>query len=224
VTTGSAQSGSVRVNIGRASVVAVVVGVLLLAGLTAAGAYAAVDAAETGVRVIGWVFAGLFGAVLLFFLAAVPKLLRPRGLEFDPGGVRFWYGDERVALAWPEVAAIGIGYEQPPDVPNLPLSVQDAIKDYVADKVKDAVKLDGKRSVAVEIFPADPAAVGRYPILARYKREQPPPYAGLPPVRWRVPLPPVVGVARGIERGVRTFQGQRWLGWFARPWTGGLVR
>jgi hypothetical protein len=107
-------------------------------------------------------------------------------------------------------------------VPSLPLSVQDALKDYVADKIKDAVKLDNKRRVALEIFPVDPAAVERHTLLTRYRREQQPPATGLPGVRWRLVLPPVMGVARGVERGVRTFQAQRWLGWFARPWTGGL--
>jgi hypothetical protein len=215
---------SVRVDIGRASIVAVIVAVLLLGGLGVAGVYAAIDTTDAAVRVIGAVIGGLFLLLLLGFLLAIPRLVRRRGLEFDPSGVHFWYGDERVSLAWPEIAAIGIGYEQPPNVPSLPLTVQDAIKDYVADKLKDAVKLDGKRSIAAEIFPVDPSTMDRYPILARYRREQPPPAAGLPPVRWRLPLPPVVGVARGIERGVRTFQGPRWLGWFARPWSGGLVR
>jgi hypothetical protein len=224
VTTGSGSTGSIKVDIGRASAVAVVMAVLVFAALGAGGVYAALDSAETGVRVIGYVIAGLSGLMLLAFVTAIPRLLKRRGLEFDGQGVHFWYGQERLVLPWPEVAAVGIGYEQPPGTPSLPLSVQDAIKDYVADKVKDAVKLDGKRSIAVEIFPADPAAAARHPILARYRREQPAPAAGLPGVRWRLPLPPVVGVARGVERGVRTFQEQRWLGWFARPWTGGLVR
>jgi hypothetical protein len=212
------------VNIGRASAIAVVMALVLFSAMGAGGVYAALDSTETAVRVIGYTIAAVCALLLLLFLIAMPRLLKRRGLEFDADGVRFWYGDESVALPWPEVAAVGIGYEQPPHVPNLPLSVQDAIKDYVADKVKDAVKLDGKRSIAVEIFPVDPAATQRHRILAGYRREQAPPVAGLPPARWRLPLPPVVGVARGVERGVRTFQGQRWLGWFARPWTGGLVR
>jgi hypothetical protein len=183
--TGSGPAESIKVDIGRASAVAVVMAVLVFAALGAGGLYAALDSAETGVRVIGYVIAGLSGLLLLAFVTAI---------------------------------------EQPPDLPSLPLSVQGAIRDYVGDKIKSAVKLDGKRSIAVEIFPVDPAAAARHAILTRYRREQPAPAAGLPPVRWRLPLPPVVGVARGVERGVRTFQEQRWLGWFARPWTGGLVR
>ena len=190
--------------------------------LTGGAVYTAVTTTDTAVRVIGSVIGAMFGLILVAFVVATPRLLRRRGLEFDGQGLHFWYGDGRALLTWPEVAAVGIGYEQPPDTPGLPLSVQDAIKDYVADRVKDAVKLDGKRSIAVEIFPADPAAVQRHAILARYRREQAPPYQGLPVVRWRLPLPPVVGVARGVERGVRTFQAQRWLGWFARPWSGGM--
>jgi hypothetical protein len=221
MTAGQAQS--IKVDIGRASAVAVVMAVLVFAALGAGGVYAAVDSQETGVRVIGYVIAGLCGLLLLAFVTAIPRLLKRRGLEFDGHGVHFWYGQERVLLPWSEVAAVGIGYEQPPDLPTLPLSVQGAVQDYLGGKIKEAVKLDGKRSVAVEIFPVDPAATTRHPILAGYRREQPAPAAGLPAQRWRLPLPPVVGVARGVERGVRTFQEQRWLGWFARPWTGGLT-
>lgn len=224
MTTGSTQAPTVRVDIGRASAIAVVMAVVVFAALGAGGLYAALDTTETGVRVIGYVIAALAGLLLLAFVTAIPRLLKKRGLEFDGRGVHFWYGGDRVLLPWSEVAAVGIGYEQPPGVPTLPLSVQAAIQDYVVDKVKDAIKLDGKRSIAVEIFPADPAALARHQILARYRREQAPPVAGLPATRWRLPLPPVVGVARGVERGVRTFSGQRWLGWFARPWSGGLVR
>jgi hypothetical protein len=212
----------VRVDLGRASAVAILLTVVIFGALTAAGVYAAVDATETAVTVIGYTIAGLCGLVLLLLLVALPKLLRRRGLEFDDRGLHYWQGDERMLLPWAEIAAVGVGYEQPPEVPSLPLSVQDAIKDAVADKIKDAVKLDDKRRVALEIFPADPAAADRQPLLTPFRKEQAPPAPGLPPVRWRLVLPPVLGVARAAERGVRTSAPQRWLGWFARPWTGGL--
>jgi hypothetical protein len=215
---------SVTVDIGRASILAIVMAVVVLGGLAAAGLYAALDTRDSTERAIGFGVAILFASPVVLMLAVLPKLRRPRGLAFDRDGVHYWQGSTSLLLAWHEVAAIGIGYEQPPELPSLSLSLEDAVKGYVADKLKDALKIDGKRRVAVEIFPADPQAVQRYPILARYRREQQPPAAGLSPVRWRLPLPPVLGVARGVERGMRSFQQQRWLGWFARPWSGGLIR
>lgn len=62
----------------------------------------------------------------------------------------------------------------------------------------------------------------RHPEFARYRREYPPPRADLLPVRWRIPLPPFVGAAKTVETGARTFAGYRFLGWFRRPWSGGL--
>jgi hypothetical protein len=215
---------SVKVDIGRASIIAIVMAVVVLGGLAAAGVYAALDTQDSKERVIGFGVAVLFATPLVLMLVVLPKLLQPRGLVFDADGVRYWRGSTWLLLAWHEVAAVGIGYEQPPDLPSLNLSLEDAVKGYVTDKLKDAMKIDGKRRIAVEIFPADPQAVQRHPILARYRREQQPPVAGLPSVRWRLPLPPVLGVARSVERGMQTFQQQRWLGWFARTWSGGLIR
>ena len=212
------------VDIGRASVVAIVMAAVLLGGLAAGGVYAALDTQDMKVRVIGFSVAVLFATPLGVMLVVLPKLFQPRGLVFDSDGVRYWRGNTWLLLAWHEVAAVGIGYEQPPELPSLSLSLEDAVKGYVTDKLKDALKIDGKRRIAVEIFPTDPHAVQRHPILARYRREQQPPVAGLSPVRWRLPLPPVLGVARSVERGMRTFQQHRWLGWFARPWSGGLIR
>jgi hypothetical protein len=114
-----------------------------------------------------------------------------------------------VLLGWDEVAGVGIGYEQPPEIPTLRPGK------YLADKL-----LDQRRHIAAEVFPRDPQVVGRHPILLPYRREQDPPSAGLPAVRWRFPLPPMARLTAHVERGVETFQRERWLGWFARPWRG----
>jgi hypothetical protein len=107
---------------------------------------------------------------------------------------------------------VGIGYEQPPSLPAL------TVEDYLKEKIADAVKLDGKRRFAVEIFPAHPGVVDRYPMMQKYRREQPAPFAGLPAVRWRLVIPPMAGAAHDIGAGVQAFQPKLWLGWFARPW------
>ena len=59
-------------------------------------------------------------------------------------------------------------------------------------------------------------------------------YAGVaedPLLRPLYPEPDLVGAEERLRMflvqywgGPRTYQEQRWLGWFARPWTGGLVR
>ena len=220
--------GAVKVDLGRAGIVAAVLGVVLIGGLAglsdflAVSAYATLDSTPVTVTVIVSCLALLFTVPFVLILVALPAILRPRGFIFDARGVHHWQGKSWMLLPWEEVAATGIGYTQPPNVPGLSLSIQDAIIGYTEDKIKDALKLDGKRSIAFEIFPVRPEIMERYPLLAGYRREMPPPFAGLSAVRWRVPLPPVIGVARRISHGAQTFQPQRWLGWFARPWRGGL--
>jgi hypothetical protein len=214
--------GAVTVDIGRASIVSVGVGTVLLALLTAACVYAVIDADETAVAVVGSVFAVLFGLLLLFLLVSLPKVLQPRGLVFDGAGLRTWHGSAWDLVTWAEIAAVGIGYEQPPDVPKLPTSLLDAAGGVIEDKLKQALKFDDKRKVALEIFPVDPRAFQQHPSLVRYRKTGPVPHPALPPERWRVGLPPALGVAKATEHGARTFAAPRWLGWFARPWTGGL--
>jgi hypothetical protein len=223
--------GAVTVDIGRASTVSVGVGAVLLALLTAASVYAVIDADETAVAVVGSVFAVLFGLMFLFLLVSLPKVLQPRGLVFDGAGLHTWHGSAWDLVTWAEIAALGIGYEQPPDVPKLPTSLLDAAGGVVEDKLKQALKFDDKRKVALEIFPVDARCFERHPSLVRYRKSGPVPTLAQPdtvalpallPERWRVGLPPALGVAKATEHGARTFATPRWLGWFARPWTGGL--
>jgi hypothetical protein len=52
----------------------------------------------------------------LLLLVRLPSVLKPSGLAFDPAGIHYWRGTDRVLLVWAELAAVGIGYEEPPDV------------------------------------------------------------------------------------------------------------
>jgi hypothetical protein len=208
----------VKVDLKRASVITILIGAVLFALLAAGGVYAALDAPDRATRIVGFCVAGLFTLPLVMMAFALKRLLQPRGLHFDERGIHYWQGESSLLLPWDEVAAVGIGYEQPPNLPSIPSSIEDAVAGFVKEKIKEAVKLDDKRRFAVEIFPVDAAFADRYPLIARYRREQQPPAAGLPALRWRLLIPPLAGAARDIGRGVQTYRPQLWIGWFARPW------
>ncbi len=213
---------AVKVNFGRASAFAAILTLVLLGLFVTGFVYAAVQATDTATAAIGSVFAALFSIPLLMVSVGLRSFFQPRGLAFDTQGVHYWHGNTWGLLPWQEIAAVGIGYEQPPKTPSVPTSVEGAVSDFVADKVKDAIKLDDKRKVALEIYPTNPQSGKHHPGLIRYWREYPAPIPGLAPARWRLPLPPVVVVAHGVSKGVKTFQPHLWIGWFTRPWTGGL--
>lgn len=200
-----------RIDIRRGSIVAFLVGTPLLIALTAALVYSVIDANDRPTALIGTVFTVLSGGLLLFVLLAIPKALVPRGLVFDERGVRYWRGASWAFLPWESLTAIGIGYEQPPDLPTLSLA------DYVREKMVNAT-IDPKRRIALEIFPVDPRFLEQQKLLLHFRKEGPPPAPGLSAARWRVPLPPFSGLAMKVGQAVQTFQPGRWIGWFARPW------
>ena len=202
--------GRVKVDLGRGSAVALVTLLPVWILLCAAAVYAVVDAEETMVAIIGGFFALFFSIPLVLVLFHLKKLLAPRGLLFDARGVHYWQGETWALLQWDAVAAVGIGYDQPPDLPAL------TPQDYLKDKIIDAL-IDRRRRIAIEIFPADLRAVELQPLLARYRRDGPAPTQGLPRTRWRVPLPPMGSLAASVANGVQGFRPERWLGWFERP-------
>jgi hypothetical protein len=201
----------VKVDLKRASVITILIGSALCLVLSAAGVYAALDTDDKATRIVGFVIAGMFALPLLMIVFSLPRLLQPRGLDFDERGIHYWQGDSRLLLPWPELAAVGIGYEQPPSLPSI------TVEDYLKGKLEDALKLDGKRRFAVEIFP-HPGVAERYPLMSKFRREQAPPHQDLPAIRWRILVPPMAGAVRAIGNGVQTYQPRAWLGWFARPW------
>jgi hypothetical protein len=204
--TGRVGGMPVKVDIGRSSIFAIVLGILVFGLLSAGGVYAALDTTETAVTVIGLFFAVFFGLFVVICLLALPKAIQPRGFVFDGDGIQFWHGQTWTRMPWSDVASAGIGYDQPREAPSLPLSIEDAVKDFVVDKAKEALHMDGKRRFGLEIVPVDAEAVRRYPALAQYHKEQ----------RWRFPIPPVLGTVAAVERGVKAHREQVWLGWYRR--------
>jgi hypothetical protein len=206
------EANAIEVDLARGSGKALLVLLPLLLGLCSASVYAAVDAHDRSVLIVGCCFAAFFGVLLCGVVKAIPRLVQPRGLVFDARGVHFWRGSAWDLLPWEDVAAIGVGYEQPPRVPTLSLSR------YLARKMLDELNIGKWTNICVEIFPDSPArTLERHPALARYRRQQAPPFPQLPPQRWRLPLPPLSDLGHQVGKGVEAFQPRRWVGWFERP-------
>jgi hypothetical protein len=220
---GTAQAAPVKVGLGRSNIVVALAVLGFLGWAVWAGAHGAWTSDSTSAKAIGYGVAAAFGVALVMMLVALPRLVSPRYVMIDAFGLRIRHGRREVVLPWPELLAVGIGYQVAPEEElKLPTSVddlKDAAKEYMAGKASEALQVSGKRRLALEIFPIRPDAVVRYPRLKPYWQMQPPPRAGLPLWRWRFPLPPVVSIAETIGRGIYAFTPQRWLGWFPRPWS-----
>jgi hypothetical protein len=213
----------VRVGLGRSNAVVtvcVLAFLCLVVGTAAKGALTSTGSA----RVLGAGIGLVFAVPLVMMLWALPKFLARRYVVLDVVGLHIQHGRREVVVPWSDVYAVGLGYEQAAaERAAIPTSVDDLkgiVKDYTVDKVSEALEVSDKRRIALEIMPARPDVAQRYPKLKPYWKHQPPPWAGLPPEQWRFPLPPVVAIAQEVERGVRTFQPRRWLGWYPRPWSG----
>jgi hypothetical protein len=214
--------GAVSVNLGRASLIAFVLTIAIMGLFVWGGVYAALDATDTATMVIGIVIAVVCGLFGLVSLLALPRAAAPRFLVFDERGLHYVRGPVVTVVEWSDIAAIGIGFEQPPNVPKLATSAADLLLNVAEPIVFKKLGIKDLRKVGLEIYPLDRAVLGRHPEFARYQREYAPPRADLLSVRWRIPLPPVIGVAKTVETGARAFAGHRFLGWFRRPWSGGL--
>jgi hypothetical protein len=203
----------VRVDLKRAGWVAIVLLVLVWGGLSALSVWGALSQTQTIGRVVGFAFAVFFALPLIGVLLNLRKLRQPRGFAFDERGWRVWRGGDEVVVPWPEIGGLGIGYEAPPDIPSI--TIEGMLKDAIVDQlVKD------RRRVALEVYPADPST--DYELLKPDRIELAPPYPGLSGVRWSIPLPP--GVLTKTARGAEAFGGERWRGYYERPWTGGVMR
>ena len=218
--------GSIRVGLGRSNVVVVLAVAAFLAGITVAGIAGSVKNPDAP---LGFVIGGLFGLVLVYFLVKIGPLLRPRAYEFGRDGLRFWHGKENVYLPWSQIAAIGVGYEaKPEDKPEItvPTSVEDAVKErvqgYLKDQAMEVLHVSDKRRLGLEVYPVDAALFDRQPRIKPYVKQLTPPGApkSTPQGAWRLPLPPVIGIAQEVGRGVQTYAPRQWLGWYARRWAG----
>lgn len=207
---------AVAVDLRRATIVAVVLNLVIWPGFLAVLVFGViVPDPDWRVRAI----AGVFAALCLIPLIALARrwrfLLVPMGFAFDRRGLHYWRGAERGLLPWDEIAAFGIGFESPPDVPSL--SPADLVAKVTVDRV-----VKNRRRLALEIFPRSPEAWDRAPALALFQRHLDPPWSDVSGQRWQIPLGP--GVARRITRGAQHFAPEPWRGWFRRPWNSGLVR
>lgn len=159
--------------------------------------------------------AAFFIACCLFPLVRAIRLVRevrtPMGFAFDRRGLHYWRGPERGVFAWSEIAAIGIGYELPPELP--PLTPQDLIAHVTVRKlIKD------RRWIFLEIFPRAAEAFDRAPALQPYRHSLETPWPDVSGERWMIPMPPRPGLPGQIQRGVEQFAPDVWRGWFRRPW------
>jgi hypothetical protein len=185
-----------------------------------AGAHGGWTATESSARYIGYGVAVVFGVPLVMLLWALPRFLSPRAVIVDGHGIAISHGRERVAIGWPDLHAVGIGYERTPDeaakLPTNADEIKEAIKEYVVDEASEALHISAKRRLVLELFPSRPDAPARFPRLKPYWKRLPPPAAGLGEWAWRFPLPPVLPIARQIDDAIRTFAPRHRLGLFPR--------
>jgi hypothetical protein len=191
-----------------------------LCWLVWAGAHGGWTATETSARVIGYGVAVLFGVPLVMLLWALPRFLGPRYVIVDAHGIAISHGRERITIGWPDLVAVGIGYERVQgEAQKLPTSadeVKEAIKEYVVDEASEALHISAKRRIVLELYPSRPDASDRFPRLKPYWKRLPPPAAGLPDWAWRFTQPPVVSIARQIDDAIRLFAPRHRIGWFPR--------
>ncbi|HEX6686650.1 MAG TPA: hypothetical protein VF062_28010 [Candidatus Limnocylindrales bacterium] len=215
----------VRVGLGRSNAVVTFAVLLFVGAITGVAVVGGLRAQESSARILGLAIGAIFAIPLVMLLKALPKFLAPRYVVLDAQGLRIEHGRDHVLLPWPEVAAVGIGYEGAPrQAQGVPRSVE-AIKEQavgrLAEHASEALQVSGRRRIALEIFPMRPEAGDAVSKLRPYWKALPAPMPGLPGVRWSFPLPPVTGIGERIAEGVRATQPNRWLGWIVRPWSGG---
>lgn len=223
--TRSGEIASIRVGLGRSNLTVVIAMILFLGGITGVSIYGSIK--DPGAP-LGYAIGGLFGLVLLFFLAKVPTFVKPRAFEFGPDGFRFWHGNDAEYIPWSEISAIGVGYESKPDDPppafRAPGSIEDEVKDrikeYAAEQANEMLHVSDKRRIGLEIYPIAPDLLARHPRLKPYVKPLAPPGSrSSQSAAWRLPLPPVVAIAQEAGRGAQAFAPTRWLGWYARRWS-----
>ena len=206
-----------QINLGRIRTLAGLAGTLMFLALFSLSVLAAVTAADTPTRVVGIVFAVLFGIPLLLVLLSLPRLMRPSVLGFDANGIAYSYNGASTVVPWTDIAAVGIAFEIPVDVPSIDLS------GILADKlVYDVLKVSKSRKISLEIFPSAPETLDRHPVLANFRKDLRPPTDGLGTGIWRMAFPSP-RLAMRVARGPQAYAPQLYLGWYRRPWSGSIL-
>jgi hypothetical protein len=213
----------VKIGLGRSNYVAAICVFALLTAIVVAGVRGGMNADESSARIIGYGVAVLFAIPLVLLIVGLRKFLAPRYIVVNPAGLGIQHGTETVMVAWPDILAYGIGYAvAEKERVRIPISLdkaQEMVADRITDATMEALQVSGKRRLVLEIFPAAPHLVDRYPRLRPYWKPQPPPAPGLPPIGWRFALPPVIPIAERIAGALYAWSPPRWAGWIRRPWT-----
>jgi hypothetical protein len=207
----------VQINLGRIRTLGGIAGTLLLLALFSGFVVAAVGTPDIATRVVGIVFVVLTGIPLLLVLLSLPRMMRPSVLGFDDNGIAYSYNGASTVVPWTDIAAVGIAFEIPVDIPSIDLS------GILADKlVYDVLKVNKSRKISLEIFPSVPETLEQHPVLANFRQNLRPPKEGLGTGIWRISfLTP--RLARRVARGPQTYAPQLYLGWYRRPWSGSIL-
>lgn len=204
------------VDLRRGHIVGIALNLLLWPAFIAALLFGGVLGDHTGLtRVISIVL--ILGCLVPLVALALRwrELLVPTGFVFDRRGLHYWRGSEQGLLEWSEIAAVGLGYEAPPErISGLPAR---KLEHRIADKiVKD------RRRITLDIFPKSAEAWDRAPALQGFRQSLDAPWPDVSGERWLILLPSRPGLHLRIRRGAERFAPDVWRGWFRRPW-GGLA-
>ena len=147
-------------------------------------------------------------AALALFLLDARAFFTPSFVVFSDEGVHYSRVATSATVPWSEIAAVGIGFEQPPNAPRIPTSITDAVSGFLSAKALEAMGVEDIRKVALEIYPVDPAVMARHKVLARLRREYESPRVDLPPVRWRRDAAADLRHRQAVENGAAGFGGR----------------
>jgi hypothetical protein len=212
-----------RIGLGRSNIIATIVVIVILLIFIASCISGGLGSTGSGAYV-SYSLAVLFLAILVLVLVRMPKFVAPRFVLLDPRGLAIQRGQQIVGIPWSDIVGYGIGYavadEEKAKIPTSTDALADLAVTKFAGAAAEALKISGKRQLALEIFPAIPDPASRYPQLKPYWQELPPPAPNLPAMRLRFPLPPVTSIAQEIANAMYVWSPQRFTGWFHRPWVG----
>jgi hypothetical protein len=213
-----------RIGLGRSNAVGTIALLAFLMLIVCASTVGGFTAPNLSSRILCLALAAVFAVPLLVLAVLLRVLIAPRYVIVDGFGLAIAHGTSTVVVAWPDIAAYGIGYAfAEPEKVKIPVTVgaaTDMLSERLAGVAAEALEVSQQRQVALEIFPTGLDAVNRYPRLKPYWKELPPPSAGLAPMRWQFPLPPVIPIAQQIANALFAWSPPRWTGWFPVSWRG----
>jgi len=208
-----------KISLGRSlNIFAVVYGVISL--LAVVGGIRGGLSSTGSSRVLAYGIAVMFAAPLVIFLVRLQRFVGTRQVLVDSTGLTIRQGHRSQVLAWQDIASVGISYAlareaQSVQVPlDPPEAVRGPISAQLTAAAMQAAQVSSTRQIALEIYPAGPDVLARYPRMKPYVQEQFAPGAAF----WRFPLPPVVLIAQQLSSALYAWSPQRWFGWVRRPW------